>query len=715
MNRRRVRISLPKFPDGGKYNWGPKSKAERKKLYNYDADQEAPDMILTLKDDKSFIDNISNWAAVSGLDTINPAFNDQIKKRLYSGKWGYNPKTGYLVNLEKAKAKDRTTTLPESEKKFQKERQDIPYEQAIKDWNKDRVRVQIPDSDAWSPNFEFEGLGKTMNANEMRGQTVHMTQQEADNYLQAQLQSSIDATYRNPIMYAPGMIYTAGAAPALDLLIGAGSSIEPLSRGEYGEAALTFGLGALPMVPGGVKKVRSGFGVSSVMGDLNKVDVMADMSKVESSIPTSKGWIKRGSMSGSQYSELAQQKAFDQSFDFTESWVFKDTDKLKEYKEGIKDISKRTDEVHTSGLDEANSVERDEVFREILKEYQGKPDSWKFENPDLLSFWKNHKKHIEFIDKTPTYKKYLDDLKAIDKRRAELNDLIVDAADDKFIERINNIRDMEGLKPLKKGDVDLIDGLNQYANIRDRSRLVAQDINSPSFKALSPENQQYLLTENVRGFRGDDVTVTLSGKTERWDSELPKSFIEKINPFAKPRYEQNIFQERYSPTQILGTSSHETAHDVQHLFGFGKVTSKYSPEFGYYTSNPDTRVGRFFEEVMVEPKAPKGSSYDYQTWKSSPNELHSEVWKERARVYKTMRDIGIPHEEAMTRVRSKELEFLMESPEINKHFRLDAPTDAKRTILRDLTPVAIPGAFGVGIGFGGNQSEQKYGGLFGAH
>lgn len=284
--KRRVRISLPEFPNGGKYNWGPTDPAERKKLYKYRGDQEPPDMILTLKNDKEYIDGIANWASVSGLDTINPEFNDQIKNRLYSGKWGYNPKTGYLVNLARANAEDKQTTLPESEKKYLERREDVPYEQAVKDWNKDRVRVQIPDSDAWSPDFEFEGLGRTMNANEMRGQTVYMTQQEADDYLQAQLQSSIDATYRNPIMYAPGMIYTAGAAPALDLLMGAGSSLEPLSRGDYKEAALTFGLGALPMVPGAVRKVGSTY--NKVATGNSKLPFAWKMEKIDDVTPVLK-------------------------------------------------------------------------------------------------------------------------------------------------------------------------------------------------------------------------------------------------------------------------------------------------------------------------------------------------------------------------------------------------------------------------------------------
>lgn len=249
MKRRKVRISIPTYDNGGgsnsNLNWGPSSKTERKKLLSDVGNP--PDMIITLKDDKDYIDGISNWAGVSGADRVSINFNDQIKQALYSGKYGYNPATGQLINLAKANAADKQTTLPESEKKYLEKREDVPYEQAIAEWNKDRVPVQIERGEtSWNPSFEFQGLGRTLNTQDFGGGTVYMTQKEADDYLQAQLLSSTEATQRNPLWYAPGMIYTAGAAPALDMLIGAGSAVGPLSEGKYGEAALTAGLGALP-------------------------------------------------------------------------------------------------------------------------------------------------------------------------------------------------------------------------------------------------------------------------------------------------------------------------------------------------------------------------------------------------------------------------------------------------------------------------------------
>jgi hypothetical protein len=208
------KLKLPKAQDGG-FNWGPTDSAERKKLYNYEADQEAPDMILTLKDDKEFIDGIANWGMVSGIDTINPAFNDQIKKRLYSGKWGYNPKTGYLVNLAKAKAQDKVTSLPESEKKYLKDRETF-WKDEMADFEKDRVPVTIADTEAWVPDFEFQTYNGTMNALDVMrrnqesgsyGQNVYMTPQEKATYEKKMMQNNWEHTVDHPLWTLPGQIY----------------------------------------------------------------------------------------------------------------------------------------------------------------------------------------------------------------------------------------------------------------------------------------------------------------------------------------------------------------------------------------------------------------------------------------------------------------------------------------------------------------------------
>ena len=215
------RLKLPQAQNGG-FNWGPTDAAEREKLHEKIRNGEVQDVILTLKDDKALIDGIANWGSVTGIDNINPAFNDQIKNRLYSGKWGYNPKTGYLVNLAKAKA-DKTTSLPESEKKYLKDRETF-WKDEMADFEKDRVPVQRADTEAWVPDFEFETYNGTMNALDVMrknqesgnyGQTVYMTPQEKATYAKRMMQNNWEHTVNHPLWTLPGQIYLgAFAGPA---------------------------------------------------------------------------------------------------------------------------------------------------------------------------------------------------------------------------------------------------------------------------------------------------------------------------------------------------------------------------------------------------------------------------------------------------------------------------------------------------------------------
>ena len=202
--------------DPPKYNWGPKDKAERASMYKNSSSQAAPNMVLTYKDDADYIDGISNWQAATDV-SINAKFNDQIKKQLYTGNFGYNPANGALINLKKARP-DKTVKVSDESKELMKPRRDIPYKKAIENWNDSRVRVEIPDSDAWNPEFKYEALGKTGNTSEHRGGHVYMTKAEAEAYEKAQIVSSQEATYKNPLWYAPGMIFGSTIAPAAGLI-----------------------------------------------------------------------------------------------------------------------------------------------------------------------------------------------------------------------------------------------------------------------------------------------------------------------------------------------------------------------------------------------------------------------------------------------------------------------------------------------------------------
>ena len=59
------------------------------------------DNLITYKNNKNLIDSVANWDMQSDVD-ISSDYNDQIKARLLTGNYGYNPKTGALVKLDKS-------------------------------------------------------------------------------------------------------------------------------------------------------------------------------------------------------------------------------------------------------------------------------------------------------------------------------------------------------------------------------------------------------------------------------------------------------------------------------------------------------------------------------------------------------------------------------------------------------------------------------------
>ena len=179
-----------------------------------------------------------------------------------------------------------------------------------------------------------------------------------------------------------------------------------------------------------------------------------------------------------------------------------------------------------------------------------------------------------------------------------------------------------------------------------------------------------------------------------------------------------------SPKEIANIVAHESGHTAQ-KFGvlskqqapgllntpsksWGEVATQYDPKYDYFTSNPDTELGRRFKDALVEPKK-SWNPFDKQTWRSSPNELHSELMAGKYNLYKQAQREGISAEEAMNRVTNpmgRELNWLLENKNLNTHFKPTTPHEEKLNLLK-LLPAAIP-AVGAAAAMG--AKEQKYGG-----
>ena len=278
---------LEELENGGEDSdppFGPKSKEEREKLYNYSTDQEAPNMILTYKDDKKFIDGISNWQTISSVP-INDKFSDQIKARLYTGNYGYNPATGTLYNLNKlsggksktstikdpdvlAYKKDLDATAGKSDKEvaqYYQNKEDALAEKYDKEWKSNRHPVLIDRADAWNPAFILKDkYGREYNTQKFAGQSVLMTDEEEAAYRKAMIQHNapiaqqqMNTLFSIPASFTPAGLAVMGMHGAANLALKSGPEfVENPSWSNAGSAGLDLLMASPVVIPAGISAVK---------------------------------------------------------------------------------------------------------------------------------------------------------------------------------------------------------------------------------------------------------------------------------------------------------------------------------------------------------------------------------------------------------------------------------------------------------------------------
>ena len=179
-----------------------------------------------------------------------------------------------------------------------------------------------------------------------------------------------------------------------------------------------------------------------------------------------------------------------------------------------------------------------------------------------------------------------------------------------------------------------------------------------------------------------------------------------------------------TPKEIAEIVAHEAGHTAQ-KFGpiadfkqntnfavdqpWHNVLTTYDPKYEYFTSNPNTDLGKRFGEALVKPK--KGSFK--QTWKSSPDELHSELMTGKYNLYKQGIKQGFSPEEMMTRLTNpseKELDWIIKNMRLDRHFKPGTSLEERRSLMK-LLPAAVPAVFGAGMldekEEGGEADEPK--------
>jgi len=87
--------------------------------------------VYSLANDQKFIDSVGNWAMQSDVpDKISSEYNEQIKNYLYSGAYGYDPKSGSLYKLPK---EQKTVVSADTKKILAKQENKAAYTQSIID------------------------------------------------------------------------------------------------------------------------------------------------------------------------------------------------------------------------------------------------------------------------------------------------------------------------------------------------------------------------------------------------------------------------------------------------------------------------------------------------------------------------------------------------------------------------------------------------------
>jgi hypothetical protein len=168
--------------------------------------------LVTLKSDKKYIDGVANWAMhVSDPNMITSTYNDNIKDRLYSGKWGFDPESGALVRLDKIQPQSVTTLDAKTKASREKEKLTEQNYKAEEE-NKKAYDKSITDA-----GFDPATFGKAKGVNTITGEPIYASsKEEADKINQEAInQAAIEghaAVVNNPVFKTAAYMTPVGMA-----------------------------------------------------------------------------------------------------------------------------------------------------------------------------------------------------------------------------------------------------------------------------------------------------------------------------------------------------------------------------------------------------------------------------------------------------------------------------------------------------------------------
>lgn len=229
---------------------------------------------LTWKNNKDYIQGIGDWGIASDVPITNRQ-SDDIKRKLRTGKYGYDPSTGTLnilnendwgtISAEDApyvnQAIAHANRTPEEQQAFEKAKQENEY----KKFKSGKQRVKI---DQFTEGFKGKKIGDV----------AHLTDDEYNNYLNQWDKNSYDQISKGMLWNTPGMVATAGLLPNVGVLPGVipgvAAGANEFYQGNPGKGALYTGLSLLPGIPSAYQGIKKG--VSTTTTPLGKNLIATD-------------------------------------------------------------------------------------------------------------------------------------------------------------------------------------------------------------------------------------------------------------------------------------------------------------------------------------------------------------------------------------------------------------------------------------------------------
>lgn len=229
---------------------------------------------LTWKNNKDYIQGIGDWGIASDVPITNRQ-SDDIKRKLRTGKYGYDPSTGTLnilnendwgtISAEDApyvnQAIAHANRTPKEQQAFEKAKQENEY----KKFKSGKQRVKI---DQFTEGFKGKKIGDV----------AHLTDDEYNNYLNQWDKNSYDQISKGMLWNAPGMVATAGLLPNVGVLPGVipgvAAGANEFYQGNPGKGALYTGLSLLPGIPSAYQGIKKG--VSTTTTPLGKNLIATD-------------------------------------------------------------------------------------------------------------------------------------------------------------------------------------------------------------------------------------------------------------------------------------------------------------------------------------------------------------------------------------------------------------------------------------------------------